>query len=134
MKLLHFFEYCFYRCASSKFAKKFEKEEDSDIAPCVWITLCQSWNIIMFIMIFYIITDDEFDFITVYISICIPLVLVNALFLLTRKKYEALKIRYKDEKNKKLKGWGVGLYILLSFLLVMIVMAKLFWVPATGWH
>ena len=132
--MIKFFDYCFYRCAFSKFAQKLDKEEYSHIAPAVWITLCQSWNIIMFIMIFHIIIDEEFDFSTVYISICIPLVLVNALFLLTRKKYEALKIRYKDENNKKLKGWGVGLYILLSFLLVMIVMAKLFWVPKTGWH
>jgi len=27
MKLFHFFDYCFYRCAAPKFAQKFEKEE-----------------------------------------------------------------------------------------------------------
>ena len=78
--------------------------------------------------------DEKFDFITIYISICITLALVNALFLLTRKKYEALKIRYKDEENKKIKGWGVILYIVLSLLFSMLAMAKLFWVPKTGWY
>ena len=29
MKILKFFDYCFYRCASSKFAQKLDKEEYS---------------------------------------------------------------------------------------------------------
>jgi nitrogen fixation/metabolism regulation signal transduction histidine kinase len=114
------------------FAQKLDKNAPH-LAPFAWLTLCQSWNVIMLIMIYFIVIDKKFDFIVVYISIVILLFIVNN-FLLTRKKYEALKIRYKDEKNKKLKGWGVGLYIILSFLLVMIVMGKLFWVPKTGWH
>ena len=83
MKLLHFFDYCFYRCASSKFAKKFEKEEDSDIAPCVWITLCQQFNILTIVIFFHIVTGTThiIDEITVFkplsISIIIPLALVN---------------------------------------------------------
>jgi hydrogenase-4 membrane subunit HyfE len=134
MKILKFFDYCFYRCAYSKFAQKLDKEESAHIAPAVWIILCQSWNIITIIMLYYIIIDTKFDFITVYISIFIPLALVNALFLLNRKKYEELRILYKDEKNKKLKGWGVVLYIIFSFLFAVIAMIKLFWVPKTGWH
>jgi len=134
MKLLHFFEYCFYRCVSSKFNQKLDKEEYLDIAPSVWITLCQTCNITTLITIFYILVDTKFDFEIVIPSICIPLFLINTLFLLTRKKYEALKIRYKDEKNKKLRGWGVVSYIILSFSIWIIVSVKLFWVPKTGWH
>ena len=131
--MIKFFDYCFYRCAFSKFAQKLDKEEYSHIAPAVWITLCQSWNIITIITIFYIIIDTKFDFIAVYIPIVIALVIVN-IFLLTRKKYEASIIRYKDEKHRKLKGWGVGLYIILSLLLFTIVTIKLFWVQKTGWY
>jgi len=137
MKLLHFFEYCFYRCASSKFSRKFEKEEDSDIAPCIWITGCQTLNITTIMITFHIITstvhviDDKDFLITAWISTFTILALINAFFLLTRKKYEALKIRYKDEKNKKLRGWGVVLYIVLSLSLGIIAMFT-FRVPLIG--
>jgi hypothetical protein len=127
MKILRFFDYCFYRCASSKFAQKLDKQEYTHIAPAVWITLCQQFNILTIIIIFHIITntthviDDIIVFKPLSISILIFLALVNALFLLTRKKYEALKIRYKDEKNKKIRGWGVILYIILSMTLGIII-------------
>ena len=133
MKILDFFDYCFYRCASSKFAQKLEKEESVHIAPSIWITACQSWNVIMFIMIYYIIIDEKFDFITVYIPLVIVLFIINN-FLLTRKKYEALKIHYRYEENKKLKGWGVFAYVILSLLFFVIVTGILFWVPKTGWY
>ena len=134
MKILNFFDYCFYRCASSKFAQKLDKEEYSHIAPAVWITTCQSWNITTMITIFYIIIDEKFDFEIILPSIIITVYLINTFFLLTRKKYDTLKIYYKDEKNKKLKGWGVALYIILSILLWLIVTGILFWVPKTGWY
>jgi hypothetical protein len=134
MKILVFFDYCFYRCASSKFAQKLDKQEYAHIAPAVWMTIFQTCNITTIITLYYIIIDTKFDFEIVIPSVFIPIALVNALYLFTRKRYEVLKIRYKDEKNKKLKGWGVVLYIVLSLAVWLIVGIKLFWVPKTGWY
>jgi len=127
MKLLHFFEYCFYRCTDCKFSQKSDKDAPH-LAPIAWITACQAWNILTIITIYYIIIDTKFDFIAIVPPIFITISLVNFLFFLTKKKYGELKEYYKDEENRKLKGWGVALYIFLSFLIWNLVTAKLFWV------
>ena len=120
MKLLHFFEYCFYRYSSCKFSQKQDKE-DPYLAPIAWVTFCQMCNILTIITIYYLIIETKFDFPSVCLTIAITLYLINSFFFLTKKKYEALKERYKDEKNRKRKGWGVALYIFLSFLIWLLV-------------
>ena len=43
--------------------------------------------------------------------------------LLTEKKYQELTEKYKNEKHKKLKGWGVFFYLVSSFVVWMICTA-----------
>lgn len=42
-------------------------------------------------------------------------------YVYTEEKYKMLAKKYKKEKNKKIKGWGVFLYILISFFMPFIL-------------
>jgi len=131
MIILKYFEYCFYKLTNSKLFQKADKKEPH-LAPRAWVTLCQACNILAIIETYIIISNIKFDiknFKYTWIPICITLYLANTFFFLTKNKYKELTIRYKDEKHKKLKGWGVFLYVLLSILMWGVVSIKLFWVP-----
>ncbi|MBR7014433.1 MAG: hypothetical protein IKI07_06190, partial [Prevotella sp.] len=41
-------------------------------------------------------------------------------FLLTEKKYQELTEKYKNEKHKKMKGWGVFFYLVFSILIGLV--------------
>lgn len=125
---LIFFDYCFYRIARSKLFYKQDKKAPY-LAAGVWVTMCQVWNITAIITIYHIIYNTTYDFVFVFIPIFLILCLFNGLFFLTKNKYDKLVISYKDEKHKKIKGWGVFLYVISSILLWVFVMIKLFWVP-----
>lgn len=47
-------------------------------------------------------------------------ILVLSVFFISKKKYKQLEIKYKNEKNKKLKGWLVFLFIIGSFIMSII--------------
>ena len=120
MKLLLFFEYCFYRYSSCNFSQKQDKA-DPYLAPITWVTACQTWNILTIITVYFIIIDKKIDFVSVFLSIAIAIYFINTFFFLTKKKYEELVERYKYEENRKRKGWGVAMYLLFSFLIWLLV-------------
>ena len=84
-----------------------------------WVTGAQLFNILTIINIYYIFTNSTYDgdIKLLVWSIVIPLCIINYFILLTEKKYIKLKEKYKEENNRKLKGWGVALYESLSILI-----------------
>jgi len=102
----------------SKFFKKLEKK-DTHLLTSVWVTLLQLGNILTMIDIYQIYTNStiKYNYTVLVFSITIPLTIINTFFLLTEKKYKWMFEHYKEEKYKKLKGWGVFLYIIGSIFL-----------------
>lgn len=49
-------------------------------------------------------------------------------YVYTEERYKRLEKKYKNEKNKKIKGWGVVLYVIISistaFILGMLLWGK----------
>jgi accessory gene regulator protein AgrB len=98
-----------------------------------WISSCQLGNILTITGIYQIFTNTTLDNDKLLVwSIAIPLSIVNMFFMTTEKKYKWLVEHYKDEKNKKIKGWGVFLYVIGSMLAFGFTGTKLFWVSAVS--
>jgi len=126
--MLRFFDYCFYRITYSKYYQRVDKK-DPYIWAWGWISLCQTFNVLSIIIIYYLIIDTKFNFKLVCIPIYLTIYFLNIYCFLPIKKYKEMGKLEKNEKYRKLKGWGVILYILLSFAIFGFVMVKLFWVP-----
>jgi hypothetical protein len=112
-----FFEYCFYRIHFLYVHKKIAS--DPNIYASGLVSGCQLFNVLTIINIFQIFTNSTYDGDIKFLiwSIALPIFLINYFILLTEKKYIKLKEKYKEENNRKLKGWGVALYESLSILI-----------------
>ena len=110
-----FFNYCFYRYA------KFYKEW-GDNGPYVMafgllfltiaLYLCSIIN-----LVFYLSGKEYSSKINIGIVVfCCVLDFVFSIFMDSESRYKRLEKKYKNEDNIKLKGWGVGLFILFAFL------------------
>jgi len=119
---MKFFEYCFYRIHSWYVHKKVASTPR--IYSTNWVSFGQIFNILMFIQIFCFIIDVKFEILYIMLPLYIIIYGMNYFVLLTEKKYEKLVEKYKEESYKKLKGWGVFLY-LISSLVVWLVCAIL---------
>ena len=129
--MITFFDYCFYRISTSWYYRKIEPS-----TPYIWVcgqvTGCEVFNIMTLINVYHLINHSTYNFEIVFIPILIIVAMVNIFVLLTQKKYEFLIEHYKDEKHKKLKGWGVFLYVISSLFLFLFTEFKLNWIPATS--
>jgi len=74
-----------------------------------------SSNVLALISIFLAFTEKGLT-IPIIATVLIVICVLN-LFIMTQKKYLELSERWKDEKHKKLKGWLVVGYIVLSLVL-----------------
>jgi hypothetical protein len=92
-----------------------------DSAPRIystnWVSFGQVCNILSFIQILCFIINVKFEMIFVLIPLYIVIYGINYFFLLTDKKYEKLLEIYKYEKHKRIKGWGVFLYLIGSLVI-----------------
>ena len=113
--MITFFNYCFYRYA--KFYKKW-----GDNGPYVMafgllflaIALYLS-SIINFLL--YQVGIEYTDQINIGIAVfCCFLDFIFSILMDSEGRYKKLEKKYKNEDNVKLKGWGVGLFILFAFL------------------
>ncbi|MBR3389244.1 MAG: hypothetical protein IKG83_01855 [Prevotella sp.] len=116
-----FFYYCFYRIHSWYIMHKIDRTPR--IYSTHWIASGQSFNVMSLLTIFFYYFDIKFEFLFVLAPIYITLYVLNYSFLLTEKKYQELTEKYKNEKHKKLKGWGVFFYLVSSFVVWMICTA-----------
>jgi len=114
---MKFFYYCFYRISS---AYKFWDKTGYYIAGNVITAGCFAGNVLALISLFLSFSERE---LTKSIILAVLLVsYVLNLFIMSEKKYLQLSEQWKDEKYKKLKGWLIFSYILLSFVLFFVSM------------
>lgn len=111
------FYYVFYR--ASKFYEIWgEKNGYISGRAVVFMSI---GSIILSVMIFVLhhLFNEKINTDTIWIIIIITTILS---FFLKRKKYEELAEKYKNEKNSKLKGWLVFLYLVGSVILYFVSM------------
>ena len=122
---LKFFDYVFYRIATTKYYQKVDPK-----TPYIWAFGCVSFfqlgNILTIVDIYQIFTKVRFDNASLVWSISIPLSIINVFFITTEKKYKWMVEHYKNEKNKIIKGWGVFLYMIGSVLAFAVTRIILF--------
>jgi len=67
--------------------------------------------------LFYLLGIEYTDQINIGIVVfCCVLDFVYSILLDSEGRYKELERKYKNEDNVKLKGWGVGLFILFGFI------------------
>ena len=113
--MITFFNYCFYRYA--KFYKKW-----GDNGPYVMAFGLLFLAIALYLgsiinFLFYQVGIEYTDQINIGIVVfCFILDFVFSILMDSEGRYKKLEKKYKNEDNVKLKGWGVGLFILFAFL------------------
>jgi hypothetical protein len=114
-----FFDYCFYRIHS--FFVKNKIAVHPQIHSSNLVSAIQIFNIWTFVKLLFFIFKIKFETLIIVSPLYLIIYGINYNILLTTKKYEKLRKMYKSENHKKLKGWGVSLCLVGSFLLIMIV-------------
>ena len=113
--MITFFNYCFYRYA--KFYKKW-----GDNGPYVMAFGLLFLAIALFLgsiinFLLYQVGIEYTDQINIGIAVfCCFLDFIFSILMDSEGRYKKLEKKYKNEDNIKLKGWGVGLFILFAFL------------------
>jgi hypothetical protein len=112
--MYRFFEYCFYRICFVYYKRKIDTSPN--VYACGWVCAAQLFNILTIINIYQIFTNAIFDKAILVWGIAIPIYFVNYFIFFTKQKYKWMVEYYKNEKHRKLKGWGVFLYVSVSIL------------------
>ena len=113
--MITFFNYCFYRYA--KFYKKW-----GDNGPYVMAFGLLFLAIALYLgsiinLLLYQVGIKYTDQINIGVVVfCCILDFVFSILMDSEGRYKKLEKKYKNEDNVKLKGWGVGLFILFAFL------------------
>ena len=113
--MITFFNYCFYRYA--KFYKKWGDNGPYVMAFGLLFLAIALYlgSIINFLL--YQVGIEYTDQINIGIAVfCCFLDFVFSILMDSEGRYKKLEKKYKNEDNVKLKGWGVGLFILFAFL------------------
>lgn len=106
---MNFFDYCFYRAA-----RAYKKKEDDYVMMGAVIMALTIASLILFIIII-IIKDINLNIIY---TVAFPVIGFSFLFF-NEKRYLRLENSYdwENEKNRKLKGWLVALFLIGSLLI-----------------
>lgn len=110
-----FLNYCFYRYA--KFYKGW-----GDNGPYIMAFGLLFFTIALYLgsiinFLFYLLGIEYTDKINIGIVVfCCVLDFVYSILLDSESRYKELERKHKNEDNVKLKGWGVGLFILFGFI------------------
>ena len=107
-----FFNYLYYR--TSKFYEDWG-ESDGHIAGSVLASASIGFIILSFLVFVFNLYNKKVS--TNIIWVVIIITGIFSLFVINKKKFIALSEKYKDEKNSKLKGWLVFLYVIGSVAL-----------------
>lgn len=113
--MITFFNYCFYRYA--KFYKKWGDNGPYVMAFGLLFLAIALYlgSIINFLL--YQVGIEYTDQINIGIVVfCFVLDFVFSILMDSEGRYKELEKKYKNEDSVKLKGWGVGLFILFGFL------------------
>ena len=113
--MITFFNYCFYHYA--KFYKKWGDNGPYVMAFGLLFLAIALYlgSIINFLL--YQVGIEYTDQINIGIAVfCCFLDFIFSILMDSEGRYKKLEKKYKNEDNVKLKGWGVGLFILFAFL------------------
>ena len=113
--MITFFNYCFYRYA--KFYKKWGDNGPYVMAFGLLFLAIALYlgSIINFLL--YLVGIEYTDKINIGIAVfCVVLDFVFSILLDSEGRYKKLERKYKKENNIKLKGWGVGLFIVFGLI------------------
>ena len=113
--MITFFNYCFYRYA--KFYKKWGDNGPYVMAFGLLFLAIALYlgSIINFLL--YQVGIEYTDQINIGIAVfCCFSDFIFSILMDSEGRYKKLEKKYKNEDNVKLKGWGVGLFILFAFL------------------
>lgn len=113
--MITFFNYCFYRYA--KFYKKWGDNGPYVMAFGLLFLAIALYlgSIINFLL--YQVGIEYTDQINIGIAVfCCFLDFIFSILMDSEGRYKKLEKKYKNEDNVKLKGWGVGLFVLFAFL------------------
>lgn len=117
--LINFWDYCFYRVYC--FYKRHPIiHSNFAFGASTAIGATHMWHIMSLTILWSAIFDCECN--AVYpIIISILLMFYYDSHVYTEAKYGLLAKKYKREKHKKIKGWGVFLYIIISILMFFVL-------------
>lgn len=118
-----FFEYCYYRIQSWYIVHKVDRTPR--VYSTHWVSVGQTSNVITLISFLFFYLNIKVEFLSIFFPIHIIHCWLNYSFLLTEKKYQELTEKYKNEKHKKIKGWGVFFYLIFSFVISIICIGVL---------
>jgi ABC-type multidrug transport system fused ATPase/permease subunit len=110
------FCYVFYR--ASKFYKSWGESNNYYISGKFLLFLALCANVLTLIGLFCLLLKIKYSIEVVCATWFVFCIL--SFFILNEKKYEELAEKYKNEKNSKLKGWLVFLYIISSVILYFV--------------
>ena len=107
---MKFFYYCFYRIS-----RAYEKlETDAHLTGNIIVAMCFSFNVLALTSVSLSFAEKGLT-IPIIATVIIFFSVLN-LFIMNKKKYLQLSERWQNEKHKKLKGWLVVGYIVLSLV------------------
>ena len=110
-----FFNYCFYRISS---AYKAWDNTGFHIYGIGVVSLCMVGKILAIISVYLSFSDLKLT--PTIAGVVSVVVFVLNTFIMNEKKYFQLSERWKNEKYKKLKGWLVFSYIILSVVIFFV--------------
>ncbi len=115
MVMIRFFDYLFYRIATSNYFKK-TAHQYAYIYAYGLVTLLEGFNILTIIKLFTFILNIEIRTTFILLFCCIPLVIIN-MCRLNEIKITQLKEIYKEERNRRRNGYIIIIYSLVTFVL-----------------
>ena len=120
-----FFNYCFYRI--SKFYEDCG-EKEGYIAGRIVVFASIGFLIATFLIFVFYLLDKKINLKIIWAIIVVTSILS---FFMKKKKYIEMAEKYRDEKNRKLKGWLVFTYVISSFVIYIVSMMLCgYWVNA----
>ena len=122
--LIDFWDYCFYRLCN--YYKRHTITNPYPVFDAsTTIGVAHGFHIQCLSLFWGIITGRDVNLAYIIIFVICLMFYYDA-HVYTEEKYKILARKYKGEKYKKIKGWGVFMYIILSILMFLILGILLF--------
>lgn len=118
--MLCFFDYLFYRLATSNYYKKVAHQY-AYVYAYGFTSLCEGFNVLTIIKLFSHFTGLEITTRFILLVCCIPLLVFNS-FRLDERRYVLLCEMYKEKSDRRLNGIKVIVYVSLTWILFFYTM------------
>lgn len=126
--IINFLDYCFYRaCCFHKRHPFFFS--DFAYGASTFLGVTHFFHIMSLSLIWSAITGLECNAVYLLI-ISLLLEFYYDHYVYTEERYKGLEKKYKNEKNKIIKGWGVVLYVMIS-ISIAFILGMLLWGKAS---